>query len=95
MNTHLSPNIILSDSHGVYIPQIFCEDVDEEWAESRGVDYKDVETCQAGPDHEWYWEAWESILNSCNYTDDKGTTWRLIQDGDLFEVPDGYEWPHM
>lgn len=95
MNTHLSPNIILSDSNGVYIPQIFCEDVDEKWAHSRGIDYKDVETCQAGPDHEWYWEAWESILNSCNYTDNTGITWRLIQDGDLFEVPDGYEWPHM
>jgi hypothetical protein len=21
--------------------------------------------------------------------------WRLIHDGDLFEVPDGYEWPYM
>ena len=95
MSTHLSPNIILSDSHGRYIPQIFCEDADEEWAQSVGVDYSDVETCQAGPDHEWYYEAWESILNSCSYTDDKGTTWRLIHDGDLYEVPDGYSWDHM
>jgi hypothetical protein len=94
MNTQLSPKLVLSDSHGVFIPQIYCEGADEEWAQSVGVDYRDVETCQAGPDHEWYWEAWNNILNEAHTVVD-GVTWRLVQDGDLFEVPDGYEWPEM
>jgi hypothetical protein len=59
-----------------------------------GVDYKDVESCQAGPDHEWYWEAWDIILNSCKHSYDDGVTWRLIKTV-IYEVPDGYEWPHM
>jgi hypothetical protein len=74
------PNLVLSDSHGIYIPQMYC------------VDFKDVQICQAGPDHEWYWEAWQSILDDAHIVSD-GITWRLHQDGDLWEVPDGYEWP--
>jgi hypothetical protein len=67
------PNLVLLDTHGVYIPQLYCSDADEQWAKDAGVDYSDVQICQAGPDHEWYW--------------------RLHQEGDLWEVPEGYEWP--
>jgi hypothetical protein len=42
---------------------MYCSDADEHWAKCVGVDFKDVQICQAGPDHEWYWEAWQSILN--------------------------------
>ena len=91
-NTMQEPNLVLLDSHGVYIPQIYCEDADEHWANCVGVDYKDVQICQAGPEHEWYWEAWQSILDNASIVSD-GVTWRLHQDGDLWEVPDGYEWP--
>ena len=35
---------------------------------------------------EWYWETWEGILNSAQYTDEKGTVWYLYHDGDLFAV---------
>lgn len=71
---------------------MYCSDADEHWAKCVGVDFKDVQICQSGPDHEWYWEAWQSILDDAHIVSD-GITWRLHQDGDLWEVPDGYEWP--
>jgi hypothetical protein len=86
------PNLVLLDTHGVYIPQMYCADLDKHLAECMGVDYQDVQTCQAGPDTEWYWEAWQNILDNAAVVND-GVTWRLHQDGDLWEVPDGYEWP--
>ena len=92
MDTQLSPKLVLSDSYGRYIPQVYCEDADEEWAESVGVDFKDVLVCQAGPDQDWYYEAWSNILDSAHKVID-GVTLRLVQDGDLFEVPDTYTWP--
>ena len=88
------PNLVLTDAYGVYIPQRYCNDCDENWANCVGVDYADVQICQAGPDHEWYWEAWQSILDNAHIESD-GIAWRLHQDGDLWEVPDGYEWPEF
>ena len=87
------PNIVLNDSHGVYIPQLWCADITEADAERLGISWEDVKTCQAGPYQEWYWEAWQEILNDCVMADDNGVTWRLYQDGDLWEVADGYEFP--
>lgn len=95
MTTLQEPNLVLSDGHGVYIPQMFCIDIDEDWAKLSNVDYKDVQICQAGPEHEWYWEAWQSILDNCECIDKHGTVWRLYQDGDLWEYPKGYQWPEM
>ena len=87
------PILILSDRHGVYIPQLFCEDIDEAWCKESGVNYEDVLICQEGPDHEWYWEAWQTVLDNANRTDKHGTKWMLYQDGDLWEYPEGYEFP--
>jgi len=89
------PNLVLrSNFPGVYIPQLYCNDADEQWAKDVGVDYSDVQICQIGSDHEWYWEAWISILNNA-VIKSNGVRWRLHQDGDgdLWEVPEGYEWP--
>ena len=56
------------------------------------IDTSDLAACQDGPDNDWYWEAWDNILNNAEHTDSQGITWRLHQDGDLWEVPDGFEW---
>lgn len=89
------PTLLLLDTNGVYIPQLFCDNTDEVCAKEANISFEDVQICQAGPDHEWYWEAWDSILNDFKYTDTQGVVWRLHQDGDLWEVPDGYEWPEQ
>jgi len=87
---HVQPALVLLDTHGVYIPQLWCSDLDQEQAKAIGANWNDVEACKHGPDHEWYWEAWQSILDGVSVTDEHGTTWTLYQDGDLWEVPEGF-----
>lgn len=87
------PVLVLNDGHGIYIPKMWCSDISESDCERLGITWWAVQQCQAGPDAEHYWDAWNDILCNCQMTDDKGVTWRLHQDGDLWEVADGYEWP--
>lgn len=76
-------NLLVSDSAGVYVPQVFCEKFDlARWS---GIRDEDIATIEAGPEHEWYWEAWNDILNSATYTED-GHTYMLWQDGDLWAI---------
>ena len=74
--------LLVSDHHGVYIPQAFVEGFDTiKW----GLSDKDVSDVAGGPDKcDWYWDAWESILNCAECTDENGNVWHLWQDGDLW-----------
>jgi hypothetical protein len=93
MTNHTEPVLVLSDGHGRYIPELWCSDITEPDCSKYGIRWEDVQTCQAGPDEEWYWEAWDSILNACHLKDERGITWTLHQDGDLWEVPDTFHDP--
>jgi hypothetical protein len=42
--------------------------------------------CQAGPDHELYWEAWDAILRDAQWSERDGDEWTLYQNGDLWAV---------
>lgn len=86
--------LVLSDSHGIYIPQLYCSHLDAADAEYLKVDFADVKVCQTGPDHEWYWEAWQSILDSAQFECD-GLVYCLFQSGDLWEVPMNCEIPDL
>lgn len=77
--------LLLSDSHGIYIPKLWADELSEDEAESFGVSWQDVLDCQAGPDSELYWEAWQSILDSARWEED-GEEWNLHQNGDLWRV---------
>ena len=91
--------LILSDGYGVYIPQLYCSDITEAECEKLSISWDDVQCCQKGPSdddgkpNEWYWEAWSSIENNLEFTDDHGQVWRIYQNGDLWEVPAGCEIP--
>jgi len=85
--------LILSDSYGIYIPKMYCDGIDEEEAESMGISWEDVKICQAGPDHEHYWEAWQAIEQDAEWTDINGEEWRLLQNGDLWAVKANVEIP--
>ena len=85
--------LILSDSRGIYIPRDFCDGMGADDAARIGVSIDDVLICQAGPEHEWYWESWQSILDSATVTDANGNNWRLYQSGDLWEIPADCELP--
>lgn len=77
--------LLISDAQGIYIPQLFCQNFDvKEWG-LREVD-SDVDVCLAGPNEEWYWEAWDAIQRKAEHTDKYGCKWHLEQDGDLFAV---------
>jgi hypothetical protein len=76
-------DIVLSDRHGAYMPQIFAESLQDakSW---EGYDPKDLEILLRGPNVDGYWETWQNILDNACYVDQKGFRWQLHQDGDLF-----------
>lgn len=77
--------LILSDAYGIYIPQMYVSDIAEQDCEALNVDWGDVQTCQAGPDQEHYWDAWMAICDSAEWNEN-GDAWHLVQNGDLFAV---------
>lgn len=97
-NPDADSRLLLSDSHGVYIPQLYCQSLSEEDAKEMSVSYEDVLTCQSGPDEEFYWDAWQGILDSAEITEpatlkEEEIVWRLIQNGDLWQVRSDVEIP--
>lgn len=84
-NPEEDARLLLSDSHGIYIPQLYCQSLSEEEAEESGISWEDVLLCQSGPDEELYWEAWQAICDSAEWEED-GERWNLLQDGDLWQV---------
>ena len=82
MLTRENPFELLVDSHhGQYVPQVFAETVRRDlFGES--ISAEDWQILSAGPDHEQYWYAWDSVLNSAETAD--GVS--LWQDGDLWAV---------
>lgn len=84
------PVCIIDGSCGIYVPQIWAERYGTAATESANVTAEDVSILLAGPDQEFYWEAWEQVLNNyCHVVDNvKHFLW---QDGDLFEYPETYE----
>lgn len=95
--------VLLDGNRGIYIPQAFARDFSfagpngqEGW---EGVDPEDLEILRKGPDHDLYWEAWDSVLSGAFYKNERpikldgitypaGVTFRLEQDGDLFMTDD-------
>lgn len=77
----ISAIVLLADSsRGVYIPQNFVQTCYmAEWH----VNEEDSRVLLAGPDHEHYWETWDSVLNNA-YWEKDGKRWHLSQDGDLW-----------
>ena len=81
----MSDNIqlLLDDCRGIYIPRDAAEFLaDPRWVGFQNDDLATIEN----PDHEWYWDAWDSIVQSAEFKDSDGVTWRLYQDGALFAI---------
>ena len=77
------PAILFADSAiGIYIPQCFAESHNpSQW---KDIDADDLATLLQGPETEFYWDAWDSVLNNAE-TLDGGV---LYQNGDLWVI-----WP--
>lgn len=81
---------LLDGNRGVYIPQAFVECfIPDVW---NITNEDDIAILREGPEHEWYWEVWDSVLNEAVHTDMHGKDWTLYQDGDLFAVRSDHKW---
>jgi hypothetical protein len=88
---NLEPELLVNDAHGVYIPQIFCQQYGQYLPERLN---EDKAICLSGPEHEDYFDAWDNIVDT-EITNDKGqvmTIGYLPESCDLWAIPEGYEY---
>ena len=82
MITAIEQACLLDGARGIYIPQAFAQNFNmRAW----GVSEKDEQILLAGPEHEYYWETWDEVLNDAKILIDD-ETWVLTQDSDLFAI---------
>ena len=79
-------NLLLDGNRGVFIPRYFADIVVNDTPRKWNIDEDDVDLqiLRTGPDHELYWDAWDSVMARAKFTDSKGNDWYLSQDGDLW-----------
>lgn len=91
MSNKPEPMLYLSDARGVYIPRDFAQGTRRECV--AGVRESDWETLLAGPEHEWYWEAWDAVEQSAVVTDPTtGVRYTVYQNGDCWLIPEGMQY---
>ena len=73
--------LLISDRHGVYIPQHFAQDFNLK-AFGIAEDDEDIAILKQGADQEHYWDAWDAVLDKAK-TAEGGY---MYQDGDLWLV---------
>ena len=79
-------SLMISDAHGVYIPQVFTQKYDRSaWGQISDWAW---ETCAAGPDAEGYWDAWTELMDHSIHMDANGNAWHVYQDGDVWAYCD-------
>ena len=74
--------ILYSDHHGIYIPQMFGKDCASSF---NGINFEDIKVLIEGPEHEHYWDAWDAVLSDASIVR-HGVEYMLHQDGDLWLV---------
>lgn len=84
--------LLVNDSQGIYIPQIFIRQYLENIIKDT-ISQDDIYILQSGPGHDWYWEAWDTVLDSAVLVDEYGIRWTLFQNGDLWAIREGTEIP--
>ena len=76
--------LVVTDAQGIYVPLVFMR---RYAGELIGVDLSDIESVLEGPDHEYYWEAWDSVLRN-----GKIGRMSIIQEGAVYLVNhEGFE----
>ena len=71
--------LIADNHHGVYIPQYIAE---SGILAAGGIGEGDIDILLKGPDHEWYWETWDTVLN--NFRTERGEILWIGECGDVF-----------
>lgn len=86
------PLLWLNDSRGIYIPRDFAASFVDRDKHVSGVSAENWAILDAGPDHEWYWDAWTEVCDDARIAGDDGVEYFVYQDGDCWLVPKGMEW---
>ena len=91
-NDYRIDSLILSSARGIYIPRDFAAGYG---AYVKGDSLADDLAClDRGPDdNDWYWEAWDHVLNNAVLVDTDGREFTLLNgvDGDIFLLNDQTE----
>jgi hypothetical protein len=90
--TRPDPILFLSDARGVYIPRDFAASFGDRSKSVTGVSDENWAILDAGPDHEWYWDAWTEVCDHAVVTDAHGSAYFVYQDGDCWLIPKGMDW---
>jgi len=78
--------LLFDSNRGQYIPQNFAQEIKRECV--TGVSDGDWKILEAGPSHEWYWDAWNDVVQNARVTDPvTKVTFYLYQDGDVWLIP--------
>lgn len=78
--------LLFDGASGIYIPQRFAQEIDR----SRVTNVSDEDyAILENPDHEYYWDAWEAVLNNAIIKGKTGKEYTLIQDGDCWAIEKG------
>lgn len=94
---NLEPIILLNDSYGIYIPQKFAQFFNHP---ENFFNYKKVNedlnflASEDSYENSDYWDIWEEILNLAAMLID-GHKYSLYQDGDLFAIPEGFNFDNF
>ena len=86
-NTITKPELFINSAHGIYIPQIFAQQIDEHY--KKQIDAQ-VLADLSSPENEFYWDAWNYIEGKLFKTPTGQKIFFLQPDGDLWVVPACY-----
>ena len=88
----LEPILLIDSHHGIYIPKLFCEQCNPEntqWV----WDYENNKDILLNLEHELYWDVWQEVLDSAYIINPDNVKYTLYENGDLWAIPEGYEFP--
>ena len=90
------PDILLwlDGARGQYIPRDFACSFNDRTKHVTGVSDHDWKVLEAGPDHGWYWSAWDDVCTNARVTM-HGIVYTVYQDMDCWLVPCGMVWDYQ
>ena len=84
MTTNAS--LLINGAHGIYIPQFFAQNYEKYVTNPEEIE-DELKDLKSGPDNEFYWDSWATVMDNAKLKDDNGRECSLWQDGDLWAIP--------
>ena len=81
--------LIVSDHHGQYIPQVFAQRYRDVTYPAASYELTDEDwdiLLYGGPEHENYWDVWDDIVQYC-VLNIEGREYSIYQDQDVWAIP--------